>query len=78
MNELEDFAKKEHLTDDEIYRATTLDTNFSPINVSTNELNIDDQKLLHSLEKKNKVTYNSGYVSEFLKCRANPLYFIHK
>lgn len=74
---LENFAKINNLSDDDIEHAITPDLNFNPVNVSSHELSKDDKEILHNLEKKNKCTYNSGYVQEFLRCRSNPLYFIH-
>lgn len=50
---------------------------FQPKNIIKDQLSKDDIQILHDLERKNKITYNDGYVSEFLKCRNNPLYFIH-
>ena len=46
---------------------------FQPKNIIKDQLSKDDIQILHDLERKNKITYNDGYVSEFLKCRNNPL-----
>lgn len=45
--------------------------------VGKTELSRDDISILQQLEKKNKIDFNDGYVSEFLKCRNNIFYFIH-
>lgn len=76
--DLEEFAQKEHLTQKDLDSATNIDNKFSPKKISKTELTQDDIILLHDLEKKNKIIYNDSYVSEFLKCRSNPLYFIQK
>lgn len=65
------------LSDIDIQRMSYIDTEFNPKPIIKNELSKDDIKILHNLEKQNKLTYNDNYVSEFLKCRSNPLYFIH-
>lgn len=54
-----------------------VDLEFKPINVGTKTLSKDDINILQDLEKKNNFVYNDTYVSEFLKCRNSPLYFIH-
>lgn len=50
---------------------------FSPKKISNDSLTSDDMSILSELERKNHFDYNDSYVSEFLKCRQNPLYFIH-
>ena len=46
--------------------------------IGKNELSKADVSVLQELEKKNNITYQDSYVSEFLKCRNNIFYFIHK
>lgn len=50
---------------------------FEPKIVGRDTLSSDDISILHDLERKNNITYNDTYVSEFLKCRNNLFYFIH-
>lgn len=52
-------------------------TELSLRSIGKNELSRDDISILHKLEKKNNITYQDNYVSEFLKCRSNIFYFIH-
>ena len=52
-------------------------TEFQTRTIGKNELSRDDISILHELERKNNITYQENYVSEFLRCRNNILYFIH-
>jgi len=45
--------------------------------IGKNELNSNDISILHDLERRNQLVYQDDYVSEFLRCRNNILYFIH-
>lgn len=69
--------KNLNLSDEDIKRTTYIDTDFEPTPIIPNQLSKEDQKILGNLERKNKIAYNDYYVSEFLRCRSNPLYFIH-
>ncbi len=51
---------------------------FTPKIVSTTKITPTDRSLLQELEKQNKISMDDNKVLEFLKCRANPFYFIHK
>lgn len=70
-------TKNLNLSDEDIKRTTYIDTDFEPTPIIPNQLSKEDQKILGNLERKNKIAYNDYYVSEFLRCRSNPLYFIH-
>jgi len=54
-----------------------LSTEFNVRNIGKESLSKDDISILHDLERQNQIVYNDHYVSEFLKCRNNPFYFIH-
>lgn len=53
-------------------------TGFNPkYSVSNSDISNDEEKLLSNLAKKNSSKIDDKIILEFLKCRANPLYFIN-
>lgn len=48
------------------------------MDIGKTELTKSDVSILQKLEKQNKIDYEDTYISEFLKCRNNIFYFIHK